>query len=50
MYNHNMNNVDIADQIQGVYRYFMWLRKRKWWCTILFWCFEMLLTNAYLAY
>ena len=29
-YNHNMNNADIADQLQTVYHFFMWLRKIKW--------------------
>ena len=30
LYNHNMNNVDIVDQLRTVYRFFVWLRKRKW--------------------
>ena len=50
MYNHNMNNVDIADQLRTVYRFFVWLRKRKWWWAMFFWSFEMLLTNAYVVY
>ena len=30
LYNHNMNNVDIVDQLRTVYRFFVWLRKIKW--------------------
>ena len=49
-YNHNMNNVDITDQLRTIYRLFMWLRERKWWWTMFFWCFEMLLINTYIFY
>ena len=28
-YNHNMNNVDIADQVRGSYRFDHWMIKRK---------------------
>ena len=31
IYNHNMNNVDISDQLRVVYRRDHWMRKRKWW-------------------
>ena len=31
-YNHNMGNVDLADQIRNHYRHNnLWHRNRKWW-------------------
>ena len=38
-YNNNMNNVDLADQLRGSYRFDHWMRKRKWWWSMFFWCF-----------
>ena len=29
IYNHNMNNVDISDQLRVVYWWYHWMRKRK---------------------
>jgi hypothetical protein len=29
MYNNGMNNIDIADQLQGTYRLYCWMRKHK---------------------
>ena len=49
-YNNNMNNVDVADQVRGSYRCDKWMRKRKWWWSMFWWCFEMSLTNAYILY
>ena len=49
-YNYNMNNVDIADQLAGVYRWDHWMRKRKWWWSIMFWALQQMVTNAYIAY
>ena len=49
-YNYNMNNVDIADQLRGSYRWDHWMRKRKWWWSMYFWCIQMLLTNCYVLY
>ena len=40
----------MADQLRGVYRWDTNMRKRKWWWSILFWCMQMLQTNAYIAY
>lgn len=49
-YNYNMNNVDIADQLRGSYRFDHWMRKRKWWWSMFFWCYQMLLTNCFIVY
>ena len=45
-----MNSVDRADQLRGVYRWDLFMRKRKWWWSIMFWCMQMLQTNAYVCY
>ena len=44
-YNQFMGNVDIADQLRGSYRFDHWMLKRKWWWSMLFWAFQVLLTN-----
>jgi len=49
-YNYNMNNVDIADQLAGVYRWDHWMRKRKWWWAIMFWALQQKITNAFICY
>ena len=36
-YNRFMGNVDIADQMRGLYRFYHWMRKRRWWWSVLFW-------------
>ena len=41
-YNNHMNNINVADQLQGSYRFDHWMRKRKWWWSMFFWCFQML--------
>ena len=50
LYNINMNNVDIADQLRGSYRPDRWMRKHKWWWLMFFWVHGTLLVNAYVAY
>ena len=45
-----MGSVDVADQLRTHYRVDHWMRNTKWWWAIFWWCFQMLLTNAYLAY
>ena len=50
-YNHNMGNVDLADQLRNHYRYdSVWHRNRKWWWAIWWWGFQLLLTNSYVLY
>ena len=50
-YNHNMGNVDLADQLRNNYRYdSLWHRNRKWWWAIWWWGFQLLLTNSYVLY
>lgn len=49
-YNNDMNHVDIADQLREHYRIDRWMRKRKWWWSVFFWAYEMLLTNSYILY
>ena len=49
-YNHDMGNVDIADQLQNYYRFDHWMRKWKWWWSLFFWPFGVLLVNAYVCY
>ena len=50
MYNYNMNNVDVSDQLRGYYRFDHWMRKRKWWWSMFFWYFQVLLTNSFIVY
>ena len=49
-YNHTMGNVDVADQLRGVYRLDYWVRNRKWWWSILFWSLGTMMSNAYIIY
>jgi hypothetical protein len=49
-YNNKMNSVDSADQLRNSYRFDHWLRFRKWWWSIFFWGFGVLMVNAYVAY
>ena len=49
-YNHDMGNVDMADQLRNYYRFDHWMRKPKWWWSLFFWAFSVLLVNAYVCY
>ena len=49
-YNMNINNVDIANQLRGSYRPDRWMRKQKWWWSMLFWVHGTLIVNVYVAY
>ena len=50
-YNHNMGNVDLNDQLQNHLRYDSnWHINRKCWWDILWWGFQVQLTNYYVCY
>ena len=46
-YNLLMGHVDLSDQLRDQYRINYWLRKRKWWWSILMWGLGVQLKNAY---
>ena len=46
-YNYKMNNNDIADQLQLVYRMQRSQRNYKWWWALWLWGFEVAIVNAY---
>ena len=48
--NNGMGDVDVADQLRGVYRLDHWERNSKWWWSMLFWYMGVLLTNYYRLY
>ena len=45
-----MGNVDLADQLRGVYRLDRWVRNPKWWWSMLFFSTGVLLRNDYHFY
>ena len=45
-----MGGADIADHMRGCYRFDHWLRNYKWWHSILWWIFQVLMVNAYRCY
>ena len=45
-YNNGMGGVDIADQLRVFYRFDHWMRQSKWWHSIFWWGFGVLLVNA----
>ena len=49
-YNQNMHDVDISDQLRTNYRIDRNMRFRKWWWSIYWWCFQMLISNSYVLY
>ena len=49
-YNNTMGHVDVSDQLRNTYHFDHWLRKQKWWWSILFWGIGVILTNAYVIY
>ena len=49
-YNIGMNAIDLADQIRNIYRWDLFMHKRKWWWSIMMWCLQMILANSYILY
>ena len=45
-----MQDADKADQLREHYKFDRWMRKRKWWWSVLFWGMEVMMVNAYLCY
>ena len=45
-----MGDVEIADQLRNNDRFDHWIRKRKWWLSIMFWDIGVILFNAYIFY
>ena len=41
-----MGDVDVADQQRNNYWFDHWLKKRKWWWSIMFWAIAVILVNA----
>mmetsp|Transcript_24190 Transcript_24190/g.55012 ORF Transcript_24190/g.55012 Transcript_24190/m.55012 type:complete len:290 (-) Transcript_24190:221-1090(-) len=50
IYNNNMGEVDVGDQLRLVYHFDYWLHNRKWWWSVWFWNMGMLITNSYILY
>ena len=44
-----MGDVDVADQLRNNYWFDHWLRKRKWWWSIMFWAIGVILVNSYIV-
>jgi hypothetical protein len=49
-YNNDMGYVDVSDQRRNYYCFDLWLRKQKWWWSIMQWGIGVLLVNAYTVY
>jgi len=49
-YNYGMGGVDIADELRGSYRFDKWMRNYKWWHSIFWWGFQVLMINSYKCY
>ena len=49
-YNNGMGGVDIADQLRGYYRFDKWQRTFKWWHSVFWWSFQVLMVNSYKCY
>ena len=47
-YNIGMNAIYLADQVRNTYHCDLFMRKRKWWCSIMKWCLQMQLVNLYI--
>ena len=49
-YNNEMGDVDVDNQLRGLYRLDHWVRNSKLWWSMLFWYMGLLLINAYKLY
>ena len=49
-YNFGMGHVDMADQLRNHYRFDHWLRNYKWWHSLFWWGFQVMLVNSYIVY
>ena len=49
-FNNSMNDVHVAEQLQGNYRMDHFACQRKWWWSILFWSIGVIITNCYVMY
>ena len=49
-YNKNMGDVDLADQLYGTYRLDIGVRNHKWWWSLMFSDFGVMLVNCYVLY
>ena len=49
-YNNKMGNVDLGYQLRNYYRFYHFIRKRKWWWSFWMWATEVCLTNSYVLY
>ena len=49
-YNIGMNAIDLSDQIINTYRWDIFMRKKKWWWSIMIWCLQILIANQYILY
>ena len=49
-YNHFMVNVDISDQLIRSYSFDHWMLKKKWFWSIFFRAFQVIITNEYIFY
>ena len=48
LYNHNMNGVDVADQLAVYYPFIT--KTRKWWCKLALWLLETAVVNSYIVF
>ena len=49
-YNIGINAIDLEDQVRNTYFWCLFMRKRKWWWSIIMWCLQILLANLYILY
>ena len=49
-YNIGNNAIDLVDHIRNTYLWDIFMRKRKWWWSIMMLCLQMLLANSYILY